>query len=197
MAFEREFVADCTFFIFVCTLKSSKKHFSIFALSLSSDLANFQDIKMTLTVFEKELFVSVCVSFHFVYTSKDSEVQYFSKFRKYVKKGSCYFKRYRDYVIRKGIVCTCLYLSYFCLYFKGSEIQRFSIFAKSGSERPIGRLNLLAHFQNFEKRCISEPFEVQTKIKEIQTILFRINEIKKILKLPAGHFLFFTFCLTV
>jgi len=27
----------------------------------------------------------------------------------------------------------------------------------------------LAHFQNFEKCCISEPFKVQTKVKEIQT----------------------------
>jgi len=137
MAFEREsFVADCTFFIFVCTLKSSKiQHFSIFALSLSSDLANFQDIKMILTVFEKELFVSVCVSFHFVY-QRIRRYSIFQNFGNTSKKEVAILRDIETNVIRKGIVCTCLYLSYFCLYFKGSEIQRFSIFAKSGSERP-------------------------------------------------------------
>jgi len=49
-----------------------------------------------------------------------------------------------------------------------------------------------------EPRCISESFEVQTKAGDVQTgtndsLSNGINEIKKILKLRAGHFLFFIF----
>jgi len=82
-AFERDsFVSVCTSPIYVCTSKDSEiQRVSIFAQPLYiANLANFQDIEMGLTVFERESFVPVCTSPTFVYTSKGSKIQRFQNF---------------------------------------------------------------------------------------------------------------------
>ena len=114
--------------------------------------------------------------------------------------------------IRKRTVCTRLYLSYFRLYFKGFEDTAISKFRNSrgeigyfwrcrnetnGKRRSTNGYKRISfrYLENWlnslyrdcvkiETRCISESFEVQTKVGKVQTdindsLSNGINEIKK------------------
>jgi len=50
------------------------QRFSIFAHPYIINLANFLNIEMGPTTFERKSFVSVCTSLTFIYTSKSSEI---------------------------------------------------------------------------------------------------------------------------
>jgi len=78
-------------------------------------LANFQDIEMGLTIFERESFVFICIFFTSICTSKGSEIQRFQNFRNVLRGKVGHFKRYRNGTngIRKKIICTRLYLKEF------------------------------------------------------------------------------------
>ena len=75
----------------------------------------FKDIEMRPTAFERESFVPVCTSITFVCTLKSSEIQRVSVFTQPLHSKFSEFLRYRNgtIAIRKRIVCTHLYLSYF------------------------------------------------------------------------------------
>jgi len=86
-----------------------------------ANLANFQDIEMRPTAFERESFVPVCNSLTFVCTSKDLEIQHVSVFVQSLYSELSQFSRYRNETngIWKRIICTRLYLPYFRLHLKG------------------------------------------------------------------------------
>ena len=162
--------------------------------------------------FERESLVPVCTSPTFICISKGSEIQRVSVFAQPLYSEFNQFSRYRNGTngIRKKIVCIRLYLSYFRLYLKGfGDTTRFSFCPCKTNLANFQDIEMEPRYENWlslfyrsraktETRCISEPFEVQTKVGEVQTgtndsLSNGINEIKKILKLRAGHFLFFIF----
>ena len=97
-----------------------------------ANLVNFQDIEMEPMAFERESFVPVYTSPTFVCISKDSEMQHVSIFAQPLYSELSQFSRYRNGIngIRKRIVCTRLYFSYFRLYLKAfGDTARFSFCA--------------------------------------------------------------------
>jgi len=79
MSFERESFVSLLL-SFVSQRLRRYNAFQFLRVLYIANLANFQDIEMGPTAFERELFVLVCTSPTFVCISKDSKIQRFQNF---------------------------------------------------------------------------------------------------------------------